>query len=132
MGTDAIRVADHVRAHAAATPDAIALIFEGRETSYAALDRQASRVANGLIAAGYGVGDRISYLGKNRDDYFGLWLGTVKAGLVMVPVNWRLAPPEVAYILADARPRLIVVILGWGLAMQMKARLVLPLMLPSI
>ncbi|OHC94264.1 MAG: acyl-CoA synthetase [Sphingomonadales bacterium RIFCSPLOWO2_12_FULL_63_15] len=109
MGTDAIRVADHVRAHAAATPSAIALIFEGRETSYGALDRQASRVANGLIAAGYGVGDRIAYLGKNRDDYFGLWLGAVKAGLVMVPVNWRLVPPEVAYILADARPRMIVV-----------------------
>jgi len=109
MGTDAMTVADHVRAHAAATPDAIALIFEGRETSYAALDAQASRVANGLIAAGYGVGDRIAYLGKNRDEYFGLWLGAVKAGLVMVPVNWRLAPPEVAYILADARPRLIVV-----------------------
>ena len=109
MSSSVITIADHVRAHAAATPDAVALIFERRETSYAALDRQASQVANALIAAGHAPGDRVAYLGKNRDDYFGFWLGAAKAGLVTVPVNWRLAPPEVAYIVADARPCLILV-----------------------
>jgi len=102
-----IGLADHIRAHARTRPDAIALIFEGQESSYRRFDRNASRVANALIAAGCAVGDRVAYLGKNRDSYFEYWVGAVKAGVVTVPVNWRLAPPEVAYILADCRPRVI-------------------------
>ncbi len=100
-------LADLVRSHAQARPDAIALTFEGRDSRYAALDANASRVANGLIAAGIAAGDRIAFLGKNSDLYFEYWLGAAKAGVVLVPVNWRLAPPEVAYILADSGPRLV-------------------------
>ncbi|GLS98828.1 acyl-CoA synthetase [Sphingobium jiangsuense] len=100
-------LAERIRDHARTRPDAIALIFEGRETGYGAFDRNASRVANALIAAGCRPGDRVAYLGKNRDIYFEYWIGAVKAGLVTVPVNWRLAPPEVAYILNDCRPRVI-------------------------
>jgi long-chain acyl-CoA synthetase len=101
-------LADLIRRHAAERPEAIALIFEGRETSFRLLDIYASRIANGLIAAGCEPGDRVAYIGRNRDEYFEFWLGAVKAGLVLVPVNWRLAQPEVAYILDDCRPRLIV------------------------
>mgnify|MGYP003641742264 FL=1 len=98
---------DIVRHHAAKTPDAIALVFEERETSFAALDRHASQVANGLIAAGLHPGDRVAYLGKNSDLYFEYWLGAAKAGMVLVPINWRLAPPEVAYILGDCEPHMV-------------------------
>ncbi len=100
-------IAGIIRRNAATRPDAIALVFEGRETTFAAFDRNATRAANGLIAAGCQPGDRVAYLGKNRDVYFELWMGAVKAGAVMVPVNWRLAPPEVAYILQDAAPRVV-------------------------
>ncbi|AUW58925.1 acyl-CoA synthetase [Sphingobium sp. SCG-1] len=103
------RLADLVRAHAADMPDAVALVFEGRETSFGQLDRHASQVANGLIASGLKPGDRIAYLGKNSDRYFEYWIGAAKAGLVLVPINWRLAAPEVAYILEDSRPGLILV-----------------------
>ncbi|TNE37673.1 MAG: fatty acid--CoA ligase [Sphingomonadales bacterium] len=102
-----IGVADHIRQHGRDRPDVIALVFEGQETSYADLDRNTSRVANALIAAGLAPGARIAYLGKNRDIYFEYWIGAVKAGLVNVPVNWRLAPPEIAYILHDCRPQVI-------------------------
>lgn len=98
-----------LRQQAASRPDAVAFVFEGAETSYREFNERASRVANGLIAQGCKPGDRIAYLGKNRDAYFELWLGAVKAGMVMVPVNWRLAVPEVAYILGDARPSLVLV-----------------------
>jgi acyl-CoA synthetase (AMP-forming)/AMP-acid ligase II len=80
----------------------VAFSFEGRDTTFGELDANASRVANALTAAGVGRGDRIAYVGKNSADYFELLLGAAKAGAVMAPVNWRLAPPEVAYILADA------------------------------
>lgn len=100
-------LADLVRTHAELRPDAIALTFEGRSSGYAALDGNASRVAGGLIAMGLAPGARIAFLGKNSDLYFEYWLGAAKAGLVLVPINWRLAAPEVAYILGDCKPRLV-------------------------
>ncbi|MBH1998788.1 MAG: fatty acid--CoA ligase [Sphingomonadaceae bacterium] len=101
-------LADLVRSHAKLRADAIALTFEGRDSRYAALDDNASRVASGLIAMGLPAGARIAFLGKNSDLYFEYWLGAAKAGVVLVPINWRLATPEVAYIVGDCKPRLIV------------------------
>ncbi|MGE4410572.1 MAG: AMP-binding protein, partial [Sphingobium sp.] len=69
MDGNMIGVADHIRQHGRDRPDVIALVFEGQETSYADLDRNTSRVANALIAAGLAPGARIAYLGKNRDIY---------------------------------------------------------------
>ncbi len=47
-------------------------------------------------------------LAKGNDDFFILWLGALKAGACLNPVNWRLAPPEVAFILKDAGAKLLV------------------------
>ena len=98
-----------VRAQAARYGDKAALRFEGTSTSYAELDVRATRVANGLIAAGIRPGDRVSYLGKNDAIYYELLFGAAKAGAVMVPVNWRLAAAEIGWILADAESRWLVV-----------------------
>jgi long-chain acyl-CoA synthetase len=100
---------DVPRLHAAERPDAIALEFEGRLTSYAALDAHTNQVAHALAAAGVGKGQRIAYLGKNSDQYFELLLGAAKAGVVMVPVGWRLAPPEVAFIVDNAEAQILFV-----------------------
>lgn len=95
-------VADISRIHAAERPDAVALDFRDRRTTYGELDERASRVAQGLIALGQQPGARVGYLGKNCDRYFEVLLGTFKARAVTVGVNWRLAPPEIAYVLEDA------------------------------
>ncbi|MBI3676774.1 MAG: fatty acid--CoA ligase [Proteobacteria bacterium] len=95
-------LADIPRHFAGVQPEAIALHFEGRDTSYAAFDRHTSQVANALIAAGVKHGERICYLGKNSDHYFELFFGAIKMGAVMTPLNWRLAPPELAYIVNDS------------------------------
>ncbi len=108
-GGSTMTIDDYVRHQASVRGDAIALVFEGRETSFQALDRRASQIANGLRAMGVTAGARVAYLGKNRDIYFEYWLGAVRAGAVLVPVNWRLAPPEVTYIMADCTPALLVV-----------------------
>ncbi len=93
---------DVFRVQARARSQATAQIFGDRATTYAELDRRASQVANGLIARGARPGTRVGYLGKNSDLFFELLLGALKARVVLVPVNWRLAPPEAAAILADA------------------------------
>ena len=95
-------LADIPRQQAKARGNSTALVFEGRETTYAAFDKHTSQVANGLIALGCKPQSRIGYIGKNSDIYFETLLGTAKANCVLVGVNWRLAAPEVAYILNDA------------------------------
>lgn len=95
-------VADIPRVQASVRPDATALWFEGRETSYGELDRQANRVANALIAAGVEPGDRVAYLGKNMDRYYEIMLGCAKARAALAAINNRLAAPEMEFIAADA------------------------------
>lgn len=100
---------DVARYHARERPEAIALSFEGRDTSFAQLDRNASRTAQALLAEGLGPGDRVAYVGKNSDLYFELLLGAAKAGVVTAPIGWRLAPPEIAYILGDTEAKMVFV-----------------------
>ena len=100
---------DLARFHARERGDREALLFEGRATSFRDLDRHASRVANALLAEGVEPGARVAFLDKNSDDFFEVVLGCAKAGAVSVGVNWRLAPPEVAYILNDSRARVLFV-----------------------
>ena len=105
----AANLADVIRAHGKARGDAIAFEFEGRRTSYAEFDRHTNRVANALAALGVKPGERIAYLGKNSDIFFELLLGAIKANIVMAPVNWRLAGPEIAFIVEDCKAAVLFV-----------------------
>ena len=96
-------LADMVRDRAKTRGDAIVYEFEGRQTSFAEFDIRTNRVANALKALGVKPGERIAYLGKNSDVYFELLLGAMKANVVMAPVNWRLAGPEIAFIVEDCK-----------------------------
>src|SRR6202035_5276519 len=90
-------------------PDRVAIHFEGRRITYGELDRRASQVANGLIGAGVASQKRIAVLAKNSPAFFELWFGATKAGAVLVPVNVRLAPPEIAFVVDDAQADLLFV-----------------------
>ena len=92
-----------MRIHAARQPDAAAIVFEGRTTTYRALDRVASHVANTLIAEGVRSPARVAHLDKSSDLFFELMFGAAKANAVMVSVNWRLAPSEMLHIVNDAQ-----------------------------
>src|SRR6202158_4006311 len=96
-------LAELVRARAKSRGNANAFEFEGRQTSFAEYDIKTNRVANALRALGVKPRERIAYLGKNSDIYFELLLGAMKANVVMAPVNWRLAGPEVAFIVDDCK-----------------------------
>ena len=62
-----------------------------------------TRSPTALNALGVKPGERIAYLGKNSDIYFEVLFGATKASAVMAPVNWRLAAPEVAFIVEDCK-----------------------------
>jgi fatty-acyl-CoA synthase len=92
-------------------PDKPALIDQatGRAETYAALDRQANQAAH-VLAEGFGVraGDRVAVLAQNRTEQVVLFFAAAKLGAVLVPVNWRGAPDEIAYVLEDSEPRVLV------------------------
>ncbi|TAL01184.1 MAG: long-chain-fatty-acid--CoA ligase [Rhodospirillaceae bacterium] len=98
-----------LREQAALYPDAVALIFEGRSTTYAELERRTNQIANAFRAAGLRPGDRVAHLGKNSDRFFELLIGAAKAQVIFVPLNWRLARPELQYVLRDAEPTILFV-----------------------
>jgi acyl-CoA synthetase (AMP-forming)/AMP-acid ligase II len=73
--------------------------------TYGEAARRVNHLSNALVAAGLQVGDRVAILSKNSIEYVLLYFAASKAGVAVVPLNYRLAPPQWSYILDDARPR---------------------------
>ena len=105
---------DIARIHANARPDTVALKFEGRITTYSLLNARTNRIARALQADNVSKGDRIGYLAKNTDYFFEILLGGVKAGAVTLPIGWRLAPAEVAYMLENGEVSILFVSAEFG------------------
>ncbi|HSK22969.1 MAG TPA: long-chain fatty acid--CoA ligase [Egicoccus sp.] len=88
--------------------DDVALVHAGDRVTYAQLDARVTRYANALAALGVGRGDRVAYLGPNHPAFVETLFATGALGAVFVPLNTRLAPLELAYMLRDADVRVLV------------------------
>ncbi len=106
-------VADWVAHHARTRPDAVALASAdtGERVTWRALDDRVGRTAAGLRAAGLrgarsggaaGAGDRVAVIADNDPRVFELQFAAMRAGVVVVPLNWRLVVPEMAHQCTDA------------------------------
>jgi fatty-acyl-CoA synthase len=82
-------------------------VRSGDSLSYAGLDRRAALAAGLLAQCGVAPGDRVAMLCRNRVEAFELLFACAKLGAILVPLNWRLAPVELAGLLRDCRPRLL-------------------------
>ena len=102
-------LADITRRQAAERPNKAALICDDRTLTYAELDAECNQVANALIEASVGSQDRVGFIGKNVSEYFTYTFGAAKLNAVTVALNWRLAPPEMAYILDNAEVKVILI-----------------------
>ena len=98
-----------LRTHAAQTPDAPCLTFGTETLSFGQLNARASSVANALQARGVQSGDRVALIARNTPAHFELFFGCAKAGAIFLPINWRLSAREIAGILADGAPALLIV-----------------------
>ncbi len=89
-------------------PNKVALVYEGRKITYSELNRRANRLANAVAGMGLRKGDKVSVLLHNCPEYLETIFGLAKLGIASVPVNYRLAPPEVEYLLNNSDSRLLI------------------------
>lgn len=100
-------LADVARATASTHPDDTALVFGDKTTSFHQLDARADQVANGLRGLGLGAQARIAILDHSSNQFYELWLGAARAGLVLAPLNNRLSAQEVAQVINDSQARVL-------------------------
>ena len=101
--------AGYVRHWAAHRPDHPAVKWAGGSLTYAQLHDRSSRLAQALRDAGVGPEDRVAFLDKNSPEQVELFFAAAKLNAVPCPINYRLAPPEIAYIVRDSEARVFAV-----------------------
>ncbi|NGP04453.1 AMP-binding protein [Rhodococcus sp. 14C212] len=95
---------------AALTPNRMALydVPNDRRITFAGLDERVRRLANGLRGLGLEKGDRVAVLTKNSIEFQELFFAVGRAGLILQPLNWRLATPSLLGLVADATPKVLI------------------------
>ncbi len=99
----------HIATHAAMRPNKPALRFRGQTTNWEQLSRRSLQLAAGLAERGVANGDRVALLTLNHPWFVESVLAANSLGAMAVPLSFRLAPPELDYILTDCTPSAIVV-----------------------
>src|SRR5882724_12773140 len=103
-------LSDLIARNAAFAPDRSAIRFAGTALTYAAFAARIAATARGLKSElGIGRGDRVAILSLNHPDYLVLLYACARLGAMLVPLNWRLALPELVFILTDASVKALVV-----------------------
>jgi long-chain acyl-CoA synthetase len=92
----------------AEAPDEVAITSPDGTRTWAELEANVRRYANGLAARGHEPGDPVAILSMNRPEYVEVLLGNLRGGARHVPLNWHLTAPEIAYLLGDSGARLLI------------------------
>ena len=102
-----MNLAQWIDRHAGLTPRQRAVCFEGDAISYRDLASRIAATARLLRRAGVEAGDRVAYLGYNHPVALALLFACARLRAIFVPLNWRLAPPELARVASDCTPRAV-------------------------
>jgi acyl-CoA synthetase (AMP-forming)/AMP-acid ligase II len=101
-------IADILKEQARLHPGRVALRFEGREFTFEQMEARSNQAAAAFTALGLKPGDRVAWIARNLAVFWDALFAAAKTGIVLTPINWRLAPAEVAAILEDSDARLLV------------------------
>ena len=106
-----VRVFDWITNHADHSPEQVALVdlFSARQFTYAELNVRVGSLA-GYLRDELGIerGDRVGVLSGNSTDILEIQFACFRLGAIFMPLNWRLAPPELEYIVSDATPKVLI------------------------
>ncbi|BBY45020.1 fatty-acid--CoA ligase FadD5 [Mycolicibacterium celeriflavum] len=94
--------------HALMQPEATALRFLGRTTTWRALDQRVGTLAGALSRRGVKFGDRVLILMLNRTEFIESFLAVNKLGAIAVPVNFRMTPAEIAFLVGDCKAEVVI------------------------
>jgi acyl-CoA synthetase (AMP-forming)/AMP-acid ligase II len=103
-----INIGEFMTRRAILTPEREGLVCEHIRRNFGELNERANRLANAMRGLGVGHGDRVALLALNEPEYYDLFFGLGKIGAILVPVNYRLAGPEIQYILSDSGAKVLV------------------------
>jgi len=93
---------DIPRKHARLDPERECLVCEDTRLTWGRLNERVNRLANGLTVLGVGKGTKVAVLALNCHRYIEIYYATAKLGAVAVPLNFRLSPDELAYVIDHA------------------------------
>src|ERR1035437_3514900 len=99
MSERLVNVGDWIRQWSAIKPNAVAIIANDVPCTYRELDRRINKLSHALTGLGVEKGDRVAVLLHNCREYIEIFFAVSKIGAILVPINWRLAEPEMAFIL---------------------------------
>lgn len=89
-------------------PDGVALRFMGKTTTWRGLDERVGALAGALSRRGVKSGDRVLILMLNRTEFIESFLAVNKLGAIAVPVNFRMTPPEIAFLVSDCQAEVVI------------------------
>jgi fatty-acyl-CoA synthase len=107
-GRSMINLSSFIAFHARQTPGRCALKYRGEEISYAAFDRRIRVVGGWLASRGIGAGDVVAVLMKNSAAFLDIAFAASHLGAIFLPINYRLASDEIAYIVENSGARLLI------------------------
>lgn len=100
-------VHDYLKFFAREQPEAPCVVLGDRILSFGQVQAQSNQLANAMLDSGLEKGERFAFLAKNSIETVIAYMAGSTAGLIPIPLNWRLAPSEWEYIIDDARPGLL-------------------------
>lgn len=107
MGVRDLTIYDFISNNARLYPDRDCIVFNEVRLTHRAYKERCDQVASGLLEAGVTTGDRLGIVAHNSHEYMILYGATAKIGAIVLSVNWRLKPEEVAFIFGDCEPRFV-------------------------
>lgn len=108
MGLHDFTLFDVIERNAKLFPDRPAFLFDGQRVTHAQYLARVERLAAGLAGVGVGLGDRIAVVSHNNLEFADLYGAAARIGAILVPVNWRQSADEIAYIISDSEPKVLI------------------------
>jgi len=108
MGLRDFALFDVVQRNARLFPDRTAFECGDARVTHADYLARVERLAAGLVRAGLQGGERVVVLSQNNLEFVDLYGAVARLGAILVPINWRLSADEIAYIVSDAAPKIVI------------------------
>ncbi|MBL7176452.1 MAG: long-chain-fatty-acid--CoA ligase [Desulfobacteraceae bacterium] len=102
-----INIGEFITRRAILSPDKEGLVCEDVRRNFKEMNERANRLANAMQGLGVGHGDRVGMLALNESEYYDMFFGFGKIGAILAPVNYRLAGPEIEFILSDCGAKVV-------------------------